>query len=222
MKIKTGLRAALLTGAGAAMLVLGLASPALAHVDVSADKTVAGATDVTISFSVEAERGDAGITVVEVVLPAGLPAAAVTAGELPPGWVMTTTAAGIKVAGAALAAGKDADFSLKVARLPTDQPQLVLKTLVTYSDGAVDRWIEIPVAGQPEPPHPAPIIELTSSTPAAASPTVTALLTPPSTDNAVADDQGSSHAGWWIAVAVVVIGGTAGWWIFRRYRRPAA
>jgi periplasmic copper chaperone A len=34
--------------------------------------------------------------------------------------------------------------------------RIVFKALQTYSDGDVVRWIEEPVAGEPEPDHPAP------------------------------------------------------------------
>ena len=72
------------------------------------------------------------------------------------------------MAGPALKVGQDAVFAVTVAQLPSNATELPFKTLETYSDGKVDRWIEIPEAGQPEPPNPAPVLKLK---PAAAAPT---------------------------------------------------
>lgn len=217
MSIKTGVRAGLLTIVGTAAVVLGLAAPAAAHVEVSADKTQAGATIVTVTFSAESERDNAGISAVEVVRPTGLPAGSVTAGELPSGWALTTTSTGVRVSGKALAAGMDADFSLKLSQLPTDQSALVLKTLVSYSDGAVDRWIEIPVAGQPEPPYPAPIIELTGAVSPAPSPSVATPSTAPTTGAASSSpaaapetDKDGGNTGLWVGVGAAVLLGAGG------------
>jgi hypothetical protein len=41
--------------------------------------------------------------------------------------------------------------------------QAVLKTLQTYSDGTIVRWIDDTAAGQPEPEHPAPVLTLTAA-----------------------------------------------------------
>ena len=65
--------------------VLALAGPALAHVEVSANKTTAGATDVTLTFSGEAENDAAGIKSERVVLPAGIAPADVSLVKAPAG-----------------------------------------------------------------------------------------------------------------------------------------
>jgi hypothetical protein len=47
--------------------------------------------------------------------------------------------------------------------LPDDATSLTFKTLQTYSNGQVVRWIETAAAGQPEPENPAPVLQLTSA-----------------------------------------------------------
>ena len=46
-----------------------------------------------------------------------------------------------------------------------DRPgPLVFKALQTYSSGEIVRWIEVPVAGEPAPDTPAPVLTLTPPT----------------------------------------------------------
>ncbi|HEY0560484.1 MAG TPA: DUF1775 domain-containing protein, partial [Frankiaceae bacterium] len=68
------------------------------------------------------------------------------------------------------------DFPVSVGPLPK-VATLTFKTLQTYSDGSVVRWIDAPAAaGQPEPPHPAPTLSLTAAggTATTSGPSVTA------------------------------------------------
>jgi hypothetical protein len=148
---------AVTAGVVAAGLVGG---PALAHVEVEADKTQAGAKDVTLTFNGEAESGSAGIKAERVVLPSGIAPADVRLVKAPPGWKFTPAADGFTVAGRALKVGQDAVWAVRLAQLPADAGSLSFKTLETYGDGEVVRWIDLPVAGQPEPDHPAPTIKL--------------------------------------------------------------
>jgi hypothetical protein len=212
-----------------------LAGPAFAHVEVEADKTQAGARDVTLTFNGEAESGSAGIRSERVVLPSGVAPADVTLVKAPKGWKFTAAADGFTVAGPALKIGEDAVFAVRLAQLPSDATSLSFKTLETYGDGEVARWIDLPEAGQPEPDHPAPTIKLkgaaskpavvTSPPPGASSaPPPAASSAPalaPAADQAEAADSGSSGAGWWIGGALVVIAAVAGTLLWRR-RRPAA
>ena len=48
---------------------------------------------------------------------------------------------------------------------PDGATQLQFKVLQTYSNGAVDRWIEPWPAGQPEPERPAPVLAVEGATP---------------------------------------------------------
>jgi len=217
----------------AGFAVLGLAGPAFAHVEVSADKTTAGASDVTLTFTGEAENDKAGISSERVVLPAGVDPAGVTLVKAPAGWKFTRAADGFTVGGSALKIGVDAIWKVKIAKLPDGETRLSFKTLETYGDGSVVRWIEIQEPGQPEPDNPAPLVTLkpgpsSAPTSAAGSTDPTSQATPTSTAaltaSAVADlpgDEGGGSSTWWILVivAVVLIGGGA---VLALRRRNAA
>ncbi|MEV6932192.1 DUF1775 domain-containing protein [Dactylosporangium sp. NPDC051485] len=145
--------------AGAATVLLA-ATPAAAHVKVAADKAQAGARDVTITFTGEGESARAGIEAERVVLPAGIAIADVQLVSAPPGWTFTAAEDGYTVSGPALRPRADAVHTIRVARLPATAHALAFKTLETYSDGSVARWIDLPEAGNPEPEHPAPVLTL--------------------------------------------------------------
>lgn len=154
--------------AGVALGAIAFAGSAFAHVEVSGKPARALAKDVVVSFSAEAESASAGIASVRVVLPQGIAPADVTPLTGPPGWTTTPTADGFTLAGKALGVHKNAEYSIKVAQLP-DAKSLAFKTLVTYSNGDVDRWIEVPSASNPNPANPAPVLKLAaapSATPA--------------------------------------------------------
>lgn len=173
---------AALVGVAAGVLI---GAPARAHVEVEADKPQAGATDVTVSFSSEAESDRAGVVSVQVVLPAGIAAADVTLAKGPTGWALTRKADGFLLAGKALPVGRDAAWSIKIKQLPYGVTQLPFKVLVTYGDGEVHRWIELP--GDPGSDNPAPVLKvrpapsLPPSAPptTAAAPTTSAAAPPP-------------------------------------------
>ena len=207
----------------AGFAVLGLAGPAFAHVEVSADKTTAGASDVTLTFTGEAENDKAGIKSERVVLPAGVDPAGVTLVKAPAGWTFTSAADGFTVGGNALKIGVDAVWKVKIAKLPDGETRLSFKTLETYGDGSIVRWIEIQEPGQPEPDNPAPLVTLkpgpssaapssaassavaSTSTTNPATPTNQAAATP--VTSLPGDDSGSSTWWIWVIVAVVLIGG---------------
>jgi uncharacterized protein YcnI len=209
------------------------AGPASAHVEVSADKTQAGATGVTLSFNAESESQSAGIVSLRVVLPAGITSSEVSWASGPSGWSLKPAADGYTVAGPALKAGTDGVYKVKVAKLPANATTLAFKTLQTYSDGRIDRWIEIP-EGTDEPEHPAPMLKLapaaatattspSATTTTNAAPAVTsAAPTTTRIDVAAAPDDGGSGPWIWILLAAVVILAALGyaWWT-RRRRDPA-
>ena len=180
-------------------------APAWAHVEVSADNPQAGARNVTLTFVGEAESTKAGIASEQIILPAGITPQDVRLDKAPSGWTLTATADGYKVAGKALPIGENATHSVIIAQLPTDATELVFKTLETYGDGSVQRWIEIPVAGQAEPENPAPVLKLTpASTTAAPTPT-TAPAAAPTTSAPAAPTPSGSTTGWWIGAIVIVV-----------------
>ncbi|HEY3240384.1 MAG TPA: DUF1775 domain-containing protein, partial [Acidimicrobiia bacterium] len=128
-----------------------LAAPAWAHVSVGADPAQSGVANV-VEFHAASESKTAGITKLEIVADPAVPADQVTLAEGPTGWKVgaASSSGGFVVEGPALPAGQDADVKLRVATLP-NAPQIVFKVLQTYSDGKVDRWIELPGPDGKEP-----------------------------------------------------------------------
>ncbi|MBV7694269.1 DUF1775 domain-containing protein [Streptomyces sp. TRM70350] len=218
-----------------AAAVLVAAGPAFAHTEVEAENARALAQDVTLTFSAASESSSAGITGLEVFLPDGITPADVTYEDGPKGWKFATTSRGYKVSGPRLAVGEDAEFSVTVRQLP-DAEELVFKTLQSYSDGRVDRWIELEDSGDEHGHgHPAPKLELGPAEPGAklVSPAPTETVTPaappsaasadaaertppPSPKEAADEDDGISPAALTAGGAVVLLCAGAGVWWFRR------
>jgi hypothetical protein len=216
----------LTVGFAAAAAVFGLAGPALAHVEVSADKTTAGASNVTLTFTGEAENPAAGIRSERVVLPPGIDPASVTLVKAPAGWTFARADDGFTVSGAALKTGTDAVWAVKIAKLPDGQTRLSFKTVETYGNGDVSRWIEIQEAGQPEPDNPAPLVTLKpgrstapadvpSSAPDSATPTIVVTSAPAvagaptatGPESAAATGDGGSSTWWiWVVLAALLVG----------------
>jgi uncharacterized protein YcnI len=215
----------------AGVAVAALAGPASAHVEVSADKTQAGATAVTLTFNGEAENPKAGIQSERVVLPAGIAPAGVTLVSAPAGWKFTSAADGFTVAGKALKVGTDAVWKVRIAKLPDGETRLSFKTLETYGNGDVSRWIEIQQPGQDEPDNPAPLLTLkpgAAAPSASASPPESAAATTrsaapvtsaPQAETPVPADSSSST--WWIWVVVVALVVVAGVLFLLRRRRAS-
>jgi uncharacterized protein YcnI len=153
---------------------------AVAHVSVHADDAEAGGT-AEITFRVPTESDTASTVRLQVQFPAESPIAKVAV--LPQeGW---TSEVSRKALSAPLSAGHGHEVSDVVSQLEwraedreaaagpgeyqvfrivagplprTDR--LVFKVVQTYDDGLVQRWIEEPVAGAPEPEHPAPVLTI--------------------------------------------------------------
>ncbi|MFJ2645607.1 DUF1775 domain-containing protein [Streptomyces sp. NPDC087420] len=229
--------------AAAAVVVAAGAGPAAAHAEVTASDARALAENVTLTFVSEAESGDAGIKKLRVVLPEGIAPDAVALKDAPKGWKLTATADGYTVGGAALGVGTDAEHSVTVRQLP-DARSLPFKTIETYGNGEISRWIEVPSGGK-KVDNPAPVLELKAAAPGAtpiapspspspsptpepsASPSSPAPSTPatastPPAEAAVADDSDSDTTVIVavIAVVVVLVAGAGVWWA-RRSRNQA-
>lgn len=211
-------------------LVLASAGPAGAHVEASAEGAQAGAGPVTVAVLAEAESTTAGIVGAKTQLPANVLPEWVSLASGPAGWTLAATPDGYEVGGPDIGPGVDLEFSVTIGQLPRDITELPLKTLLRYSDGREDAWIELPTPDNPQPEKPAPIIAVA---PAAPEATTTAPSSPapstPSAENTTSaepredaaqssTEDGSTSTGWIAAIVVLVAAALAGGLWFWRSR----
>ncbi|WP_410813263.1 YcnI family protein [Micromonospora sp. 067-2] len=234
---RTATAAAALAFTAVATAVLGFAGPASAHVTVNPKEATQGGY-ARVAFRVPTESDTASTTKIEVVLPENAPVGSVSTMPVP-GWTvavekrkvdppievhgtpiteavakLTWTATG----DAAVKPGQFQEFPVSMGPLPTVE-SMVFKTLQTYSDGTVVRWIDPPAAGGAEPEHPAPVLALTAAAPSASA---SASAAPAAAAAATNDDDegdgtaiGLGIAGLVAGLAGLVLGGLA----FARTRR---
>ena len=184
---------ALIAAAATTTLYLGSAdaiAPASAHVHASSDDAVRGSVAL-VTFQVPNESTNGAATTALMV---DLSNVTSVQTETQPGWTVkldrdpasgtvhsvTWTAApneGIPVDQFGL-------FRISV-KLP-DADTVSFPATQTYADGAVVKWDQPPVAGGPEPDHPAPILALTG---ASTSPPRSQIPTTTTTPTAVATSQ---------------------------------
>ncbi|MEV8322346.1 YcnI family protein [Kitasatospora sp. NPDC056731] len=166
----------------AAASVVALAGPAFAHVTVNPGAAAQGGY-TAVDFRVPNESDAAGTVKLEVNLPLDHPLASVRTLPLP-GWTAAVEKAKLdkplKVhgsdvneavskitwtadAGTKIAPGQFQEFRVSIGPLPSDADSMVFKTLQTYDNGDVVRWIDESKDGQPEPAHPAPVLKLTKA-----------------------------------------------------------
>ncbi|MET9902695.1 YcnI family protein [Streptomyces sp. NPDC006446] len=171
---RTGTLAALTTAG-----VLAAAGAAFAHVTVHPESYAKGATDGVLSFRVPNEEDTASTTKVQVFLPTDHPVLGVLVTPQA-GWTAKVTTIKLKKpvktddgtisdavseitwTGGRIRHGEFQDFDVAFGQLPDDTDQLTFKTLQTYSDGKVARWIEEAKKGGDEPESPAPVLALTA------------------------------------------------------------
>ncbi|RKN50365.1 DUF1775 domain-containing protein [Micromonospora endolithica] len=227
----------LLTGVVAAVAAttaaVAVGAPAWAHTKVTVAPARAGASNALVTVNAEAESDSAGVASVQVYLPDGITPGDVTLIAAPKGWKLGSVAGdSYTVAGPALAVGDDAEHRIRVRQLP-DAPQISFKILQTYSDGRVDRWIEVPSAANPEPANSAPTVKLAAAPAGSTAPTTPASPTPttaPATDAPVtalpspaAGSDAGTNGGLWIglgtALAILAAAGAA---LYLRQRRHRA
>ena len=221
-------RRAALTSVLTIGLVLAGAGPASAHVEASADGAQAGAGPVTVSFLAEAESTTAGIVGAKTQLPANVLPEWVSLASGPAGWTLAATSDGYEVGGPDIGPGVDLEFSITIGQLPRAITELPLKTLLRYSDGREDAWIELPTPDNPQPERPAPIIavapaapEVTTAPPSSAPSTPSAESTTSAEPREVAQsstEDDSTSTGLIVAIAVLVVAALAGGLWFWRSR----
>ncbi|WP_433537297.1 YcnI family protein [Micromonospora sp. CA-249363] len=237
---RTASAAAALAFTAVATAVLGFAGPASAHVTVNPKEATQGGY-ARVAFRVPNESDTASTTKLEVVLPENAPVGSVSTIPVP-GWTvavekrkveppievhgsqiteavskLTWTATG----DAAVKPGQFQEFGVSMGPLPKVD-KMVFKTLQTYSDGNVSRWIDEPQPGGEEPEKPAPVLTLTAAAPSASAAAPAAAAVADKDDD---DDEsdgaaiGLGVAGLVAGLAGLVLGGLA----FARTRRePAA
>ncbi|WP_392756226.1 YcnI family protein [Streptomyces sp. LN590] len=181
LSTRTALRRAGTVAALATAGVLTAAGVAFAHVTVHPDSYAKGATDGVLTFRVPNEENTADTTKVQVFLPTDHPVLGVLVTPQD-GWTAKVTTTKLKTpvktddgtitdavsqitwSGGRIRSGEYQDFDVAFGQLPDDTDQLGFKTLQTYSDGKVVRWIEETHKGAEEPESPAPVLKLTAGT----------------------------------------------------------
>ncbi|MDX2548286.1 YcnI family protein [Streptomyces sp. WI04-05B] len=214
-------RAGVVTGLTAAG-VLAAAGSAFAHVTVHPESYPKGATDGVLSFRVPNEEDTATTTKVQVFLPTDHPVLGVLVTP-EAGWTAKVTTTRLKTpiktddgtitdavseitwSGGKIGAGEYEDFDVAFGQLPDNTDQLAFKTLQTYSDGNVVRWIETAQAGQDEPENPAPALKLTAAEKegAAATPSAAASV---KSDAGQGSDSASDSTARGLGVAGLIVG----------------
>jgi uncharacterized protein YcnI len=169
-----------LVGVAVVGTVLGVASPAWAHVEIDPVAEPQGGT-VVFSFQVPTEETNASTVRLDVQFPTNHPIANVLV-QQKPGWTFTTqtqqlakpvttddgtfTTAVTEISWVATAGGIPPGafdlFPVFGGPLPKTA-QVTFKAIQTYSNGDVVRWIELPTKGAPAPDHPAPTLTLTKA-----------------------------------------------------------
>ncbi|MFF4895148.1 YcnI family protein [Streptomyces sp. NPDC001068] len=235
MSANSALRRAGAVTALTAASVLLAAGVASAHVTVHPESYAKGATDGVLTFRVPNEEDTASTTKVQVFLPTDHPVLGVLVSPRD-GWTAKVTTTKLKTpvktddgtitdaaseitwTGGKIGAGQFEDFDVAFGQLPEDTGRLTFKTLQTYSDGKVVRWIEEAADGAEEPENPAPTLELTAGG-GDTAPTAPTKSSAKATPAAAADASDSTARGLGIAGLIVgVLGLAAATFAFVRTR----
>jgi uncharacterized protein YcnI len=153
----------LLTGlGGVAVLVLGIAAPAAAHVEPTIEEAPAGGY-VTFALTVPHGCDGAGTTKLEVQMPEGIDE---PTPQFLPGWdVSVDDSDGVVVTweGGPLPDHQFLQFGLSVQMPDTPGETVEFPTVQTCEDGSEVAWTEETPEGGEEPEHPAPAIAITEA-----------------------------------------------------------
>ena len=169
-----------LSGAVAAVVVFGVGvGTAAAHVEPDPSEAPKGGS-AEIAFRVPTERDDANTVKVVLAFPTDHPIPSVSV-EAKPGWTISVEKAKLATpvetddgavseavsrvtwSGGSIPPGQFSDFTVSLESIPSDTDELVFKTLQTYSDGQVVRWIEPTGPDGKEPDFPAPTVKLVAA-----------------------------------------------------------
>jgi uncharacterized protein YcnI len=226
--------------AATAALTFLVAAPASAHVTIDPSTAAKGDGDIQMTFRVPNEEASANTVTLQVTFPTDHPIASVLVEPLP-GWTVkvddvtlptpiktddgtiTQAVQTVTWSGGQIAPGQYQAFPVMLGQLPSDTDKLVFKTLQTYSNGDIVRWIDVQQAGQPAPDHPAPVLELTAAEAdggasgggAAPSSAPSVAVTSPASSTAPAaaskdsDSQGLAIAGLVVGALGLIAGGAA-------------
>jgi uncharacterized protein YcnI len=229
------MRPVIAAGVAAAALVLA-ADPAAAH-NSWEPATAAPGSVVDLTLMVADEEPAGGTTMVELRFPAPITEAALPA---VPGWTATPVdgevggpASGVTWTGTP--APGDLELPIRLGPLPNEPGRLQFKTVQTYDNGAVHRWIDDWPEGAPEPPAPGPVLDLVpggpGSIPATTVPPTTAASTTTTTAAAATtesdqvasqvtdDDESDSNVVPVVVAAAAILAAAGGAFAFVRSRR---
>ncbi|MFF9407585.1 YcnI family protein [Streptomyces anandii] len=209
----------------AAAGILAAAGVASAHVTVHPESYAKGATDGVLTFRVPNEEDSASTTKVQVFLPTDHPLLGVLVTPQD-GWTAKVTETKLKTpvktddgtitdavseitwTGGKIGPGQYQDFDVAFGQLPDDAGQLAFKTLQTYSDGKVVRWIEETQGGE-EPENPAPVLKLTAEEGEGAAASATGSKSAPAAGTTATAGSDSTARGLGVAGLVVGVLGLA-------------
>jgi uncharacterized protein YcnI len=230
------MRRVIASGVTAAATVLVAAMPAAGHNEWE-PATAAPGSVINLTLFVEDEQPDAGTITVELFFPTPITVAALPA---VPGWTATLMdgevggpASGVTWSGGP--APGDRELPIRLGPLPSEPGRLQFKTVQTYDNGEVDRWIDEWPEGAPEPPAPGPVLDLvpggpgstpattaSSTTTTASTTTTTSATTTTETDQAAAedtDDDSDSNVVPTVVAVVMILALAGGAFAFVRSRR---
>jgi periplasmic copper chaperone A len=152
------------------------AAPAAAHVTIAPARVAPGSFE-ELTFRCPNERPAAATTKLVVQLPQTYPLAYVSVRPVP-GWrttvttrklaeplhgnhgAITTVVDTVTWSGGQIRPGEYQDFAILAGTMPRGAQALTFKAVQTYSNGEVVRWIERRNPGEPEPAHPAPVLQV--------------------------------------------------------------
>jgi uncharacterized protein YcnI len=144
-------------------VVVLIAGPAFAHVEIERNGDVGADGVVATTLHVPNEETNAGTVKAELVFPespvlkTAMPAAVA-------GWTATVqkspsgAVTGVTWTGGPLTGDQEVEFPLTLGTIPANVKTVTFKALQTYNDNNVVRWIEVTPAGGAEPEHPAPVL----------------------------------------------------------------